>query len=283
MTQKFGKLTIIERTAPPEHLKDRKSIYLLCKCDCGNEKVVKKSSLTSGATISCGCEHKKRASERAKNNKTHGMTGTRFYRIYKNMKRRCYDENDNQYHNYGGRGIKVSEEWLTFENFMNDMYNSYIEFEKEHGRDSASLDRLDSDKNYSKDNCRWATDLEQARNRKDNISVVVDGVEYATLSELAEAHNISKTLVWSRYRSGKRGKELVVPKRHNGKNHKGHNNIEVEVNGKTYNSLTELQKDYSYISLVSISKRYKQGKRGEDLIVRRQKTKRDSGEDNNSN
>lgn len=273
--QKFGRLEVVSKDGSKQG-----RVYWNCRCECGNDTTASTTQLKSGNTKSCGCLRSESMSE---SSRTHGLSKTRFYRIWINMKRRCYDEKDNQYHNYGGRGIKVSEEWLTFENFMNDMYNSYIEFEKEHGKNSASLDRLDSDKDYNKDNCRWATDLEQARNRKDNISVVVDGVEYATLSELAEAYNISKILVWSRYRSGNRGKELVAPKRHNGKNHKGHNNIKVEVNGKTYNSLTELQKDYSYISLVSISKRYKQGKRGEDLIVRRQKTKRDSGEDNNSN
>lgn len=265
MTQKFGKLTVIERVEPPKHLKDKKSIYLLCKCDCGGEKVVRKSSLLSGATISCGCERKNNASKMGKNAKTHGLSDTRFYRIWYYMRRRCNDENYNEYHNYGGRGIKVSESWQTFENFMNDMYDSYIEFEKEHGENSASLDRLDSDKDYCKDNCRWATDLEQARNREGNISVVVDGVEYATLTELAEAYKIDNQLVWSRYRAGKRDRELVVDKKrtHKGKNTRG---IEVEVNGKHYESLAELQRDYDYISLVTISKRYKQGKRGEELI-----------------
>ena len=263
--QKFGRLLVVNKG---ESKKGR--VYWNCKCECGNDVVASTTQLKSGNTQSCGCLLKERISE---THKTHGLTKTRFYRVWHQMKRRCTNPDYNEYHLYGGRGIGISEEWLTFENFMNDMYNSYIEFEKEHGKNSASLDRLDSDKDYNKDNCRWATDLEQARNRKDNISVVVDGVEYATLSELAEAHNISKTLVWQRYRNGKRGKELVAPKQHNGRKHKGHNNIEVEVNGKQYESLTALQKDYSYISLVSISKRYKQGKRGEDLIVRRQKTK----------
>src|SRR5690606_3200876 len=100
--QKFGKLTIIERTAPPEYLKDKKSIYFLCKCDCGNEKIIKKSSLMSGATTSCGCERKEKASKRAKENITHGMTRTKFYRIWTGMINRCTNPNYNEFHLYGG-------------------------------------------------------------------------------------------------------------------------------------------------------------------------------------
>lgn len=185
------------------------------------------------------------------------------------MKRRCENPKHNEYHNYGAKGISVCDRWYVFENFMEDMYESYLEFEKEHGKDTASIDRIDSSKNYEPTNCKWATQLEQARNRSNNIHIVVDGKEYHTLTEVAEAYDMSYRVVMNRYYAGKRDKELVKPVRKFPRlkaiNPRA---IQVEVNGVTYDSLTALQKDYPYISLVSISKRYKQGKRGEDLIRR---------------
>jgi hypothetical protein len=174
------------------------------------------------------------------------------------MKRRCENPKDNQYHNYGAKGIAVSNEWQTFKNFINDMYEDYISFESINGKDTATIDRIDSTKNYCKDNCRWASQEEQARNRSNNISVIVDRIEYCTLTELTETYNVDYRLVYDRYRAGKRGLDLVKEKKRttNGINHRG---IKVEVNGITYESLSALQKDYSYISLVSISKRYKKG------------------------
>lgn len=262
--EKYGRLTVIKRVEPPEHLKDKRSAYYLCECECGNTKIVQKQSLKYGKTISCGCYQKEILSEKG-GNATHNLSKSRFYRIWSCMKRRCTDPNYNEYHRYGGANIKICDEWLTFENFMHDMYESYLAFEKENGEGSATLDRIDPDGDYTKDNCRWATQLEQARNRRDNISVVVDGVEYKTLTELAETYNIDYQLVAHRYRRGKRGLELVAEKKftHNGTKYKA---IEVEVNGKVYESLTALQKDYPYISRVTLTKRFKKGLRGTDLI-----------------
>lgn len=155
------------------------------------------------------------------------------------MIRRCTNPKHNEYHNFGGRGIKICNEWLVFKNFMKVMYDSYIAFEKEHSKGYASIDRIDPDGDYTRDNCRWVTQIEQARNRKDNISVVVDGVEYKAFTELAEAYNVDHQLVAQRYRNGKHGLELVAKKRftHIGTKCKA---IEVEVNGKVYESISAL-------------------------------------------
>jgi hypothetical protein len=194
------------------------------------------------------------------------MTGTRFYRIWRNIKGRCYDESDNQYHNYGAKGIKMSDEWLTFENFMNDMYDSYVKHSEIHTEYNTTIERYDTTKNYSKDNCCWKTQQEQARNRNDNISVEVNGVIYNTIKELAEAYNLSYQMVYERHRKGKRNEELIQQpsQTHKGTNHRG---ITVEVRGKQYESLQALHLDYPYISRVSLTKRYKQGKRDEELIA----------------
>ena len=274
MENKYGKLTIIERTQAPEHLKDKKAIYYLCECDCGNKKVVRKVSLVQGRTTSCGCLHKEKMSEVGKKQITHGLSNTRFFRIWTHMRTRCEKPTNNQYHNYGAKGIKVCDRWQTFQNFADDMYESYQAFEAEHGEDTASIDRIDSNGNYEPSNCKWATQLEQARNRGDNISIVVNGKEYATLSEVAEEHGIGYQTIVQRYRAGKRDSELVKPVKSHAQKSASISPlaIRVEVNGVVYDSLSALQKDYPYISLVSISKRYKQGKRGEELI-RRPKTK----------
>ncbi|MDS7057218.1 hypothetical protein NXG04_07950 [Klebsiella pneumoniae] len=265
MNSKYGMLTIIKRVDAPIHLKDKKSVYYLCKCDCGNEKVIRKTSIINGSTVSCGCHRKKSQSKRMKDKAKHDMYRTRFYGIWRGMIRRCTDENVDSYKYYGGIGISVCDEWKDFENFMKDMHDSYLEFESQNGKGTATLDRIDVNGNYELSNCEWKTMKEQSRNRRNNIKVEVDGVTYSTLSELAESYNLDYQLITQRYRNGKRDKELIAPKK---RSHKGtkHKSIAIEVNGIMYDSLTSLQKDYSHISRVSISKRYKRGIRGKELV-----------------
>lgn len=259
---KFGRLTVVSKAMTPEYYKSKKTFWL-CICDCGNEKTINGVSLTAGHTKSCGCLQ---SEIQSKLHTTHGLSDTRFYGIWSKMKFRCHNQEYSEFHLYGGRGISVSEEWHTFENFMNDMYADYQEFEKLHGENSASIDRIDPDGNYSKENCKWASELEQARNRRNNISVIIDGVKFKTLTEVAGRYGISYSTVIERYNAGKRGVELIVKVKHRGNTEKT-GGIQVEVNGVEYLSLTALQKDYPYISLVSISKRYKKGIRGAELIA----------------
>jgi hypothetical protein len=260
--KKFGSLTVIERAEKPAHIQSNRP-YWSCKCDCGETTIIRGSSLLHNETTSCGCA-KRGAKEK------HGMSQTRFYNIWYRMVRRCEDENSNEYHNYGGRGITVCEEWKSFEKFAYDMHDSYIEFEVEHGIDTASIERVGYNGDYCKDNCRWATDLEQARNRRGNVRIEVDSVEYATLTELAEAYNLPYITVYQRYTNGKRGEELIKPvTKQNPRKGTQRGGIKVEVDGIYYSSLSALQKEYPHVSLVTISKRYKQGKRGLELVAQR--------------
>lgn len=95
---------------------------------------------------------------------THGMTQTRFYHKWQGMRRRCYMETDKDFSRYGGKGIKI--EWKDFVSFKKDMYKSYLAHVKKFGARDTTIERKDSEKSYSKPNCRWATVFEQNRNRR---------------------------------------------------------------------------------------------------------------------
>lgn len=124
-------------------------------CDCGKEKLAFKGNVVRGLTGSCGCL-------RAKNTRamkvTHGASKTKVYRAWRHMKSRCGNPNVERFVHYGGRGITVCDEWTcSFERFLSDMGLPPT--------DGHTLDRIDPNKGYSKDNCRWATKTEQARNK----------------------------------------------------------------------------------------------------------------------
>lgn len=149
--QKFGRLTVVERHG----VKDGHAAWL-CKCDCGNTTVVNGRNLRNGRTTSCGCYHKEILINRSK---THGMSKTRLYRIWHNMKNRCFYTKDKHFNDYGGRGITVCDEWKNdFESFKKwSLSNGYS--------DELTIDRINNDGNYEPSNCRWVTMKEQCKNR----------------------------------------------------------------------------------------------------------------------
>lgn len=177
-----------------------KALYWSCVCECGVERAVFGADLKRGGSESCGCLAREKRSARAKK---HEMSFHPAYRTWIQMKTRCMKESNAGYKDYGGRGIVVCEEWLSFDNFWKDMGPTW---EK-----GLSLDRIDVNGNYESINCRWATAKEQGNNRRTNRFIKCpDGVE-RTLAEAAEAYGINRNSMAARIRYGWSDEELFSP------------------------------------------------------------------------
>lgn len=178
--QKFGRLTVLQYEYFKLYKNRTKHYYWRCRCECGNEKIINGISLKKGVTKSCGCLQKEQTSNK---NKTHGLTDSRLFIIWANIKARCYNKNNPSYKNYGNRGIKMYQEWLNdFMNFYNwAITNGY--------KENLTIDRIDVNGNYEPNNCRWITNKEQQNNRRNNHYVTYNN-ETHTLAEWAKITNI---------------------------------------------------------------------------------------------
>ena len=160
--KKFGKLTVLEKVGYD------KGRYILwkCKCECGNETIVRSAHLVKGRIRSCGCL----------NYKANGFSRNRIYIIWKNMLRRCYNTKVKGFKRYGGRGITVCEEW------KNDFMSFYNWALRNGYKENLSIDRVNNNSNYEPNNCRWTTALEQANNTRQNVRILYKGLDL-TLAE----------------------------------------------------------------------------------------------------
>lgn len=153
----------------------QKHHYYECLCECGEIVTTHRINLLRGSTKSCGCLGKDLLIER---NKTHGLSDTRLYRIHHDIKRRCYNKDNHAYDYYGGRGIKVCDEWLNKDNGFINFYNWSM---KNGYQDDLTIDRRDNNKGYSPENCRWVTRKVQSQNTRQALKIVgvsPDGDKY---------------------------------------------------------------------------------------------------------
>lgn len=175
--KRFGYLTVISYGGKAS---GGRTLWL-CQCDCGKQKVIRSYNLKSGGTISCGCHKYALAAMRLT---THGDSKSRLYRIWWDMIHRCEYAGSNRYDIYGGRGISVCAEWRSsFESFRDWAIRAGY-------NDDLSIDRIDSDGNYAPENCRWATSVQQANNKRRNKNITYLG-ETHTLAEWSRILNFS--------------------------------------------------------------------------------------------
>ena len=182
--QRFGRLVVNSRA---DNGKNKHSKWL-CRCDCGCEAVVYASSLVSGHTESCGCL---RAEIASVINITHGGRHTRLYNIWCAMKQRTSNPNNKKYKDYGGRGIKVCDEW------KND-FAAFRDWAIANGYEKGkSIDRIDNDSGYKPDNCRWVTQRVQMNNTRRTRFLTVGGVT-RTITDWSKELGISTSKISGR-------------------------------------------------------------------------------------
>jgi hypothetical protein len=192
---RYGKLTVIGQ------IFDKRRTRSVCKCDCGRQVNVVNHSLRSGNTKSCGCSWAEARFLNGKKRTTHGESRdsriSTEYRIYAGIKTRCFNKKDAAYVHYGGRGITMCGRWLGplgFQNFLEDV-----------GRRPSpkySLDRYpDMNGNYEPSNVRWATDFQQARNKRNNLLLTFEN-RTQCLSAWAEELKMSRVTIGHRLMKG---------------------------------------------------------------------------------
>ncbi len=180
--QRFGRLRVISRHS--ENTKLNRA-HWNCICDCGEAVIIAGNSLSAGRTRSCGCLNRETITK-------HGYSHLTEFQIWRQMKERCYNTKAPNYENYGGRGITMCDEWKeSFEAFYRDMG-------PRHSPDH-TIDRRENDKDYSKDNCRWATPIEQLNNKRNNHYCEYKG-EIKTLSEWCNLLNLKYPVIEQRLR-----------------------------------------------------------------------------------
>lgn len=182
---RYHRLAVIERAKNAENPKDTNARWL-CKCDCGNMIIAYGNDLKREKVKSCGCYNAERILK-------HGKSGTKAYRTWKHIHQRCYNEKSNAFKNYGARGIAVSDEWKCFDRFFEDMGNPPKGY---------SIERVDNNKGYSKENCIWAENYKiQLNNTRNNVFLEFKGLS-KTISQWSEYLNVNHESIRSRYKAG---------------------------------------------------------------------------------
>lgn len=157
--RRFGRLIVVSES----HKDKNRHYHWICLCDCGTHKTINGEILKRGESLSCGCYHKEMMTELGKKT-IHGQSRTRLYKIYKGIRDRCLNKSSLLYERYGAKGISLCDEWMDFDAFYEwSRINGYA--------DNLTIDRIDNDKGYHPDNCRWTTHSIQGQNRKTCLTV----------------------------------------------------------------------------------------------------------------
>lgn len=192
--KRFWSLVVIGSDNSVSHFNANRWIFL---CDCGKSFSEKPSRVLSGHRKSCGCQ-------KGKASLTHGCNGDEFYHTWWSMMRRCYNKEAHNYERYGGRGITVCPEWHNPETFI-----QWARKTIGHKVSGLSLDRIDNEKGYSPENCKWSTPKEQCRNRRSTTYGIINGEE-KSLAEWCEIYGIGIETARRRIQSGMTFKDAVT-------------------------------------------------------------------------
>lgn len=189
--KRFGKLIVLEYIGKNKH----GNIIWKCKCDCGNVTTTTSNCLLTGNTKSCGCLAYDYYHYHTGKNIKHNKSNTRLYHIWRDMKLRCYNKSQLGYKNYGGRGIKVCEEWLNdFEVFYDWAINSGYQ-------DNLTIDRINNNGNYEPNNCRWATSSCQSNNKTNSVFIDYND-KHLTVAQWSKITGLPYNIIWQRLKRG---------------------------------------------------------------------------------
>lgn len=175
--QRFGRITVVSFCG----IDKNRAATFNCLCDCGTKTVVFGSNLRSGLTTSCGCYHREVLKLSVLTRTKHGKRGTGAYSSWHGMIQRCSNPNVKAYKDYGGRGITVCDKWKSFEGFYEDMGER---------PPKTTIERIDTNKGYTVDNCIWANSMVQANNTRSNKFVEYNG-KVQTIAQWAAEYNLS--------------------------------------------------------------------------------------------
>ena len=210
--KQIGLLTVIKELKTKIYSNGRKNYQYLCRCSCdeeikrGYQSFLRKDKVNP---LNCGCISRESAKR-----KNHGLTGTATYNTWSAMKKRCLNQNHKDYKDYLGRGITIEDKrWLDFENFVLDMG------ERPQGTRcgySLSLDRIDNDRGYSKENCRWATPSQQASNRRRSLNSKLSEADIHTIFWMFECGGKTKAEIAREFDVARSTISRII----NGKSHK---------------------------------------------------------------
>ena len=210
--KRFGRLVVIKEVDPyyPPNSNKRHRKWL-CKCDCGNYIKTYQGGLLRGETKSCSCLRK----ENIKQHTNKYSTNHPLYKVLLSMRQRCSNPKAIEYKHYGGKGIKVCDEW----NKIPGGYDAFYEWAMSNGyKKGLSIDRIDNNGNYEPANCRWATYKEQANNTSQNHFLTYDG-KTLTIAQWAEKTGINYETISARVRNGWNIEEIIgaIPRKPKGK------------------------------------------------------------------